>query len=374
MLLNTIMAKTKLNIIQESGSAIFINTHNLQQNYLYLAQFVNSSKVFPVIKSNAYGLGLIEIASIVHQVGANDFFVATIDEGLALRKSNPTINVYILHGIFKNTERIFVENNLIPVINSISQVKLWNNYGKQINQRLNCIIHIDTGINRLGLRLEELINYWDYTLTTNLNIMLVMSHMACSSNRVSLVNQKQLMAFNKIASQYFKGIPTSIAASYGIFLDKSYHLDVVRPGFALYGSNPIPNQPNPMLPVIEFYSTVLRINHLHKGESLGYDYLYTFTKNAVVATISVGYADGILLNHNPKGNVYINNIPVPIIGKVSMDLIMVDITHIKTLVQEGDVVEIIGSNQDIDAFTQLNNTINCHALNIISKRYPRIYF
>jgi len=201
-----------------------------------------------------------------------------------------------------------------------------------------------------------------------------MSHLACSSESSNPFNKIQLDTFKRITNTYFKGIKRSFVSSYGLFLGEEYYFDLIRPGFALYGSNPTPEKTNPLLPVIEFYSTILKINKVKKGESVGYNHIWKASKDSLVATVSIGYSDGIMLNRKKDCCLFVNNEKAPIIGKVSMDSLTIDVSNLKFAAKEGDLVEIIGKNQDIDAFASLNNTINCEALNVLSLRYPRIYY
>lgn len=367
----------KEDIILKNGSAIFINKKNIQNNYLFLQKVSSPSRLSAVLKSNAYGLGLKEMVSILTQVNCEDIFVATLDEAIIARKNSKDINIYVLHGIFKGEEKLYSEYNLIPVINSYSQLQKWQNYATKIKKLLPCIIHIDTGMNRLGFLKEDL-NYLlktKFNISYNLNILYVMSHLACSSISDSKFNKIQLNNFKSLVNKYFKGYKYSLAASYGLFLDSAYIFDLVRVGFALYGSNPTPNKPNPLLPVIEYYSSVLKVNKVKKGEGIGYNHMWIAKKDSVIATVSVGYSDGILLNKKKDFCVFINNEKAPLVGRVSMDSILVDVTNVKTNVCEETIVEIIGNNQDIDSFTKSNNTINCEALTVLgSVRYPKVYY
>lgn len=368
----------KKDIILKNGSAIFINKKNIQNNYLFLQKLCSPAKLAAVLKSNGYGIGLTEVIGALSKIGCKDVFVATLNEAIIARKTSKTINIYVLHGIFKGEEKLYEKHNLIPVINSFLQLQKWQNYALQVNKVLPCVIHIDTGMNRLGFTKEDLehIEKINFNINSSLNIVYVMSHLACSGITDFELNKLQLNNFKSLAQKYFKNCKYSLAASYGVFLGNQYIFDLARIGFALYGSNPTPNKDNPMLPVIEYYSSVLKVNKIKKGKGIGYNHMWTAKKDSIIATVSVGYSDGIMLNHKKGFGIFINNEKAEIVGRVSMDSIAVDVTNItSTHVCEETIVEIIGKNQDIDSFTEGNNTINCEALTMLgSIRYPKVYY
>ncbi len=359
--------------LQPEGTVVIIDTSNIIKNYQIIKNQANNSLISAVIKNDAYGLGAIKISKILQEQGCKDFFVATLSEGIILRKEFNNINIFVLHGVLPNQEAIFLRYNLIPVINTISQASLWNNFAKKNNEKLQCIVHVETGINRLALSMEEVNFLHSNNSMDYLEITCVMAHFACSDmdNHFSIDIQ-----YNKFL-EFFKFFPSakkSLSASYGIFLKQEYLTDIVRPGVALYGGNPKPYTTNIMLPVIHFYTTILQIKLLKQDEFVGYGYRFQAKKDSRVAVIQVGYADGVLRCATNKGHVYINGYKAPMIGTVSMDLIVVDVSSIPThLCEEGEAVELIGNNMSLDNFATMLGTVHCEILGGLTRRYPRIY-
>ncbi|MGV3278473.1 alanine racemase [Rickettsiales bacterium LUAb2] len=364
-------------LVSQHGSVITINTNNIKQNYQSLQNMAKNSVVAPVLKSNAYGVKLPNVIQILDEVKCNNYFVSTLDEGIIARNNSKNSNIYILHGIFGNNEEAFLEYKLTPVINNVEQLEKWVNFSKIKQKKLDCIIHLDTGINRLGLQKDEityLIENFEQ-LNKYINILYFISHLACSDNNNNPANQAQYDLFIKITNN-FPHIKRSLAASFAIYFKDDYAFDMIRPGFALYGSNPLPNQPNPLLPVIDYYTSIIQINNIKKGEKIGYTHSWEAPKDSIVATVTLGYADGILrsCSNSQQAYFYIGEEKVPVVGTISMDMLMIDITNLKQKVKLGDPVEVIGKHQDIDQFAAMNNTINCEALNLIGLRYPKIYY
>lgn len=372
------MIKEIQNITQKHGSAVFINTDNIQHNYKFLQQTAPRSTVAAVLKSNAYGLGATVVAKTLHEAGCTDYFVATVLEAINIRSSvGEHSNIYVLHPVFKDSIEQVLKHNLIPVISSLSQLTQWVGLAKHKNQRIPCVIHLDTGMSRLGLAPSEAATAAELypNLQQILELRYIISHLACSGHPTSPVNHQQLLLFQELCTLApFAGIKQSIAASAAIFLGSEYALDMIRPGFALYGSNPTLGQENPLNPVISYYTTVLKLNLLAQGQAIGYDHLWRAPGTCKIATVAVGYSDGISIAHAKGASLYIKGQKVPIVGRVSMDSLMLDITHVLSPVKENDVVEIIGPHQNIDDFANLNNTINCVALNMLPTRYPKFYY
>lgn len=365
----------------EHGSAVFINVSNIVANYKSLQKASHPAVAACVLKSNAYGIGAPAVAEVLASAGCEHFFVATLKEALELKPLIGAAQLYVLHGVYKDTERSFVEHNIIPVINSYNALRGWSTYAHDNSLRLPCVIHLDTGMNRLGFSGDEVQQLAKEapSIMPYLDVKFVMSHLACATQPSNPANEQQLKLFKQyIKNPVFEEIPRSLAASDGIFLGKDYHFDLVRPGYGLYGFNTFPHNefyPNgEFKPVVSFYTTVLQINHITKGTAIGYDHEWSAPRDSILATVSVGYKDGINIKHTEGEGFYIGGVLAPVVGRVSMDSVMIDVTDHQTRPKPRDLVEIIGPSQDVDAFTKFSNTIDCHALNMLTTRYPKFYY
>src|SRR5450631_522153 len=244
-----------------------------------------------VIKANAYGCGLDPVARALAGAGCKTFFVATMDEARATRAALPQASIYVLDGFFQNCGDAFAKIDAKPVIGDLNELAEWDVFCRRSGWAGGAAIHIDTGMNRLGLTLAEAqgiiprINAGDHGIT------LVMSHLACAENLNHPLNAKQLASFREIAS-LFSGVPASLANSSGIFLGPTFQFDLVRPGAALYGINPTPEADNPMLPVVELKARIAQIRNVEKGETVGYGGTWTARRPTKLAIVSAGYADG----------------------------------------------------------------------------------
>ncbi len=337
-----------------------VNLNALKENYLLLKKLASKAECGSVVKANAYGLGVIPIVRTLRASGCRKFFVATLDEAVDLRKEFSDIDIFILNGISKISElKYCLEYNLIPVLNTIDSIIL----AKDIPS----ILHIDTGMNRLGIDFKDLDKIKDYK-----NFVYIMSHLACADIKDDVSNQKQYDKFIKIL-EYFPKIESSFANSAAIFLGEKYHFDLVRPGCALYGINPTPDLASKMHKVVELTAQILSIRHIDSGDSVGYGAAYKAKDSEVIATIAIGYADGFLRSSENKGYCVIKGIKCPIIGRVSMDLITANITEIKDIVNIGDEVEIIGSNITVDEVAKYSGTIGYEIFTRLSCRCQRLY-
>ncbi len=348
-----------------------INLSAVKQNYLAIKKFCNGSEVCGTVKASSYGLGgHNKIVEKLKNSGCKRFFVANINEGIFIRKKFKSIIINVLNGLNKGEEKVFYNNKINPVINSISQLKKWLFFLKN-KKKERLIIHFDTGMCRLGIQehhIKEVIK-----LKKQINQfkeVIIMSHLACSGNKKDKFNDLQRQRFEKIR-KLLPGYKYSLAASGGIFLGKKYHYDLVRPGINLYGGNK--NFYNKIKHVVSLKSPIIQINHLKKGETAGYSRTFKAKKNTVTATIPMGYADGIGLRLSNKGYVHFKNNKLPMIGRVSMDLIILDITKLKNKIKVGDFVSIYDDIFTIDKFANLTGTIPYRIITCISKRYLRNY-
>ena len=352
-----------------STPSLEISLNAVKHNYNTIKKYCADSEVCGTVKASSYGLGgHNKIVNKLIKSGCKRFFVANINEGIFIRSKFKSITINVLNGLNKGEEKIFRKHNLTPVINTVSQLKKWLKFNKN---KKKIIIHFDTGMCRLGIqedKVKEVIK-----LKKNLDQykeVIIMSHLACSGDKKNKYNEVQRLRFEKIKKS-LPGYKYSLAASGGIFLGKRYHYDLVRPGINLYGGNK--NFNKKIMHVVSLRSPIIQINNLKKGETVGYSRTFKAKKNTVTATIPLGYADGIGIRLSNKGYVHFNGKKLPMIGRVSMDLIIIDITKLQHKIKEGDFVNIYNNKFTIDNFANLTGTIPYRIITCISKRYLRNY-
>ncbi len=338
---------------------IDIDLHALAGNFRALQARQPQAEIAPVVKADAYGLGVGRIAPHLMRHGARTFFVARRDEGVLLRRiagDGPVI--YVLDGL--DDPAVFRERGLRPVLNTMDQVKLW----LQVPD-LKAALHIDTGMNRLGLRPDEL-----GALGRLPALDMVMSHLACGDEAGHPMNAVQLAAFRAAAAALPRA-PLSLANSAGAFLGAAYGLDVVRPGISLYGGGPF-GVPHPEIrPVAHLSARVLQVRDLKAGETVGYGATFTAPRDMRLATLGLGYADGLLRGFAERGFAVADDELRPLTGRVSMDAFSMDISGLDVTVD--DWVEIFGARQAIDDVAAASGTIAYEWLTRIGPRVERHY-
>jgi len=357
--------------MQFSHSKLLINLKNLKNNYQVIKNLCKESVCSAVVKANAYGLGDTEISKFLIKNGCNDFWVANISEALRIKQSISKINIYVFNGLNKGEEELFYNNNLIPVINTFDQFQRWTSFLNNKNSYDKLIVQFDTGMCRSGIQLNEV-----EKLKKNIKVfnkfkdIILMTHLACADDKNNEYNLLQKKRFLKI-SKDFPGCRYSLAASGGIFLGKDYHLDMVRPGIALYGGRLFFNRK--LKNVVSLNSPVIQLNQLKKNETAGYSRTFKTNKNILTATIPLGYADGIKIGISNKGFVYYGNTKLPMIGRISMDLMIINATKVKDKIKVGDHLEIFGENFKLDDFAKLSNTLPYDIITSVSERCRRLY-
>lgn len=363
------------------GSILQIDLKAIADNYDLLCRKTKKSICSGVVKTNAYGLGLETVSLTLAASGCNHFFVTHIEEGIRLRtilnnRLYKDIDIYVLHGIARDTEPLYREHNLIPILNHEQDLELWINYSKKNNLGpLPSILHIDTGMTRLGLsskKFERFINETEWK--KYLNVKMVMSHLACGDSYGHEFNQAQLDEFKQKA-QYFNDVKLSLCNSAGVFLGSEYHLDMVRPGGALYGVSPNPNELQTMKPVIRLKAEVVEIHDVDPGTNIGYGGVRKVGRKSKIATLFVGYSDGISrrISQGPEENdiwcVTYKDHSFPLIGRVSMDLLTVDVTDApEGLIHEGVYLDLIGQKNTIGDLAQKLDTIGHEILTSIGSK------
>jgi alanine racemase len=358
-----------------SSAFLTIDLDALADNYRLFQQKVGPGcSVAGLVKADAYGLGLAPVVEKLLSLGCPQFFVATIEEALRFRAISQDAPIAVLGGLFKGAEKEYLANNIRPVLNSPDDIARWQAVAKDVHRNvLPAVIHVDTGMNRLGLSREEAIELIENPQhLEGLSVDWVMSHFACADEKGHPLTPKQAEAFDRIAES-FPGAKRSLGNSPGLFRDTRFHTDMVRPGYALYGGNPTPEAKNPMKPVVSLKARVLQVRHCKKGESIGYGAGHVFDKDTVTATLGVGYADGFLRSASNWATLYYNDQPCPVIGRVSMDLTTIDIDALKGRPTQGDFVEILGENQGVDELANAAGTIGYEILTSLGPRYTRHY-
>ena len=350
-----------------AASILDINLDAVRNNIRLLQAHAPTAKIAGVVKANAYGTGMEQIAKVHAGLGTKTFFVATLDEGIALRNIlGPGAEIGILGGLFHGAEDEYPAHNLMPVLNSLEDITRWQTGAP-------CIVHIDTGMRRLGLDTKEAGRLKaDPSLIGHLNVAIVMSHFACADETGHALTPEQFSKFNDI-QHLFPGARKSLANSAGIFVSSDYHFDIVRPGMAVYGLNPIPDKPNPMKPVVQIKTRILQVRDALAGESVGYAASYKCDGPKRIATIALGYADGFLRSLSNKGTLFWQGQAVPIVGRVSMDLVTLNVTGVRGSPKAGDWVEVFGPGQDVDTLAAAAGTIGYEILTDLGNRYARVY-
>lgn len=327
-----------------------------------------------VVKANAYGTGMTRVASTLFQKGSRRFFVATPDEGFALRAALPLAEVAVLGGGLPYNTDAYLHAHIEPVLNSLHDIALWRDAARKVGKMLPAIIHLDTGMNRLGLSAAEgdaLLK--DPALLRGLDVIMVMSHFACADEKYHPLTDTQYEQFHRFAEN-FPNAKKSLANSSGLFRSKDYHYDLVRPGMAMYGLNPTPEIISPMKPVVSLEARIIQTRHVKTGDTIGYSATHTFKGAGLIATVGLGYADGFHRAHSGKAKLFWRGHPCPLVGRVSMDLVTVDLSNLPApLPQPGDWLEVLGPHQSADQLAEIAGTIGYEVLTNLSDRYQRIY-
>ncbi len=336
----------------------------LLHNYKVLQARAKGAEVAPVVKADAYGLGMREIAPYLGFHGARTFFVARLEEGIALRKCvTPQTVIYVLDGLSEDQEAIFTGLNLRPVLNSALQYQRWIH----APDRLVAALHVDTGMNRLGVRPAEISALAD---VGRRKPSLILSHLACGDEPAHPLNAQQLIAF-EAAVQAFPGVPRSLANSAGAYLGDDYQFDLIRPGISLYGGGPFGVAHPDIRPVAHLSARILQVRDLKRGESVGYGAAFVAPKHMRLATVGIGYADGLLRSFAAKGFATVKNQHCALTGRISMDVFSLDVTGLD--VSTDDWVEVLGTQQNLDEVAAASGTIGYEWLTRLGARIPRHY-
>jgi alanine racemase len=363
-----------------TAAQLQVNLKSIETNYLLLRQQALPAICASVVKADAYGLGMEAIVPVLYRAGCRHFFVAHLSEALTLRtlanqlqqtdaKDTSSIWIGFFHGVCTKEEAMLADaHQITPIINSMHQWHIWQPYCQDLTKPV--WIHADTGMQRLGFDHEELSHFLSITqMGKTIPHLTWMTHLACADTPNHPLNHTQWDSFFTLLHQTAK--PGSIANSSGIFHPLAYKTHIVRPGCALYGINPTPHQTNPMHPVISLHAPLLRYHTLTTHSTIGYGATISVPKGTTIGVIPLGYADGLLRSLSHRAMAYIDNLPTPILGRISMDLTIIDLTNVpKEKIHPLAMIELIGPNQSIDQIAFQANTIGYEILT--SFHHPRM--
>ena len=374
------MIREPISIPPDARAVLTINLGALRANWGELNRVSGNAECAGVIKANAYGLGLAEIARALVAEGCRTFFVATLSEARIVRNAAPGVDIYVLDGLLPGASPHYAGFDLRPCLASLAEVREWAAYCDATGRTLRAAVHIDTGINRLGLSAAELERLAgpERGLLDHFEMSLVMSHLACADEPASPMNPAQLSAFER-ARAMLPPARASLANSGGTFLGPEYHFDLVRPGIALYGGRAVEGGRNPMQWVVQMQARILQVREVAAGDAIGYGATYRTARPSRIAVLACGYADGFLRAlSGPTGKPgpvgYVGEHPVPVVGRVSMDLITVDVTDVpEKLAARGAWVEVMGARTTIDDLTDRAGTIGYELLTRLGQRVLRVY-
>ena len=356
-------------IISPGPGRLTVDLDALARNFHKLSAAGAPGECAAVIKANAYGLGVGPVARRLFEEGCRRFFVASSGEGAELRGFLPESDIYVFEGAPPNGEDALLRARLTPVLNSIEQITRW----RTVARSTRCVVHIDTGMSRLGLSAGEVEHVAAESLLNDLDVEYVLTHLACADDPSHPLTGEQIERFDALRAKLPEA-KTSIGSSPGIMLDASSRGDLVRPGIALYGGNPFVSGDNPMEVVVTVEGLILQVREVTEPLTVGYGASYTANSPARLATVGTGYADGYPRTLGNCGVAFLAGRKVPVVGRVSMDLITLDVSAVPPeCVQAGKFVELVGPNVPLDDVARAAGTISYEILTGLGRRWERRY-
>ncbi len=372
-------ARQLTNAPAQATAALVVRLGAMRRNYAKLRTLAKGAETAAVVKANAYGLGVERCAPALAGEGCRTFFVATPAEAESLRAISADSTIYVLNGLLSGSAALYDRLRVRPVLGSLEEITEWAAYCRSSGKKLPAAIHLDTGMTRLGLKAHEALQLaQDRAAFDPFEPRLVMTHLVCGDDVESALNDRQRTLFGEL-SALFPGVPRSLANSAGIFLGPQFHFDVTRPGISLYGGNAQFNAANPVEPVVWLFGRIAQIHWADAGQTVGYGAMHTLKGRTRIATVCIGYADGYLRalsasNARDGSPGYIGEHRLPLLGRVSMDLITYDATDVPDgLLHRGGWVEVLGSRVTVDDLASFGSTIGYEVLTSLSHRYHRIY-
>lgn len=358
-----------------AGAILTVDLDAVRANYRLLRATGAGAVCAGVLKADAYGLGMAQVARALVLEGCSVFFTAHLDEGIRLRALVPPAStIYVLHGAMPGHARACVEHGLVPVLNDPGQVAEWRALARSLGRALPAAIQVDTGMSRMGLAPADLARLaLDPDWLSGLDVRLVMSHLACADEPQHPVNQRQRLNF-EAARRHFPGVPASLANSSAVFLDSGYRFDLLRPGAALYGINPQPAGANPLRQAVSLAARVVQLRTIQAGDIVGYGARYVAPGPRRIATIGIGYADGWLRALSGISHAYVDGVAVPFVGTVSMDSITLDVSAVpEGRLAPGSTVDLLCAEQTVDDIAAQAGTIGYEVLTRLGSRFERRY-
>lgn len=356
-----------------AGAILTVDLDAIRANYRMLSGALGGARCAGVVKADGYGLGAAKVARALMMEGCDTFFVAHLNEGIALRGAIGAAPViYILNGLAPGSEAMAASAGLRPVLNSLEQIAGWRELAQARGVSFPAALQVDSGMSRMGLAPSEVdVVAADASLLAGVEVTLVMSHLACADEPENPANRIQLENFRALKAKLPQA-PASLANSSGIFLGAEFHFDLARPGAALYGINPVPGRDNPLRQVVSLSAKVIQIRTLQGGEGIGYGHIAEARSGMRLATIAIGYADG--WHRRSASAAWFEDVRLPFIGRVSMDSIIVDISALEPgRIESGDLVELIGPHQGVDDIAGHAGTIGYEMLTALGHRFHRVY-
>jgi alanine racemase len=349
------------------GAILEVDLSAVVANWRLLGQ-LHRGAVGAVIKADGYGLGAVPLARVLHAAGCRHFFVAHLREALPLRPVLAGCMLAVLNGLTPDSEECYLRHELDPVLGSLEAVDRWAAQARRLGRALPALLHVDTGMNRLGLGADDVAALGrDPARLAGIDLRFIMTHMIASELPDDATNAAQRERFAR-ACAALPAAPRSLANSSAIFLGDGWASDLARPGAALYGINPTPGRPNPMLSVVRLRAPVLQLRDIEPGETVGYNGLWRAARPSRIATVGIGYADGWKRSLSGRGHAFFDGTPAPLVGRISMDLATYDVTDLPAL-RAGAMLELIGPDMPVDEVAEAAGT---NAYEILTSLAPRI--
>jgi alanine racemase len=374
----TVSARMPESLASATGT-ITIDLGQIGLNWKALAALVAPAACGAVVKANAYGLGAERVIAALARAGCSTFFIATPDEAETARRVAPQATLYALDGLVGDAGALFARLGVRPVLSTLDDVVAWSALCRSRGERLAAALHIDTGLNRLGLPVRDVRRLANEpTMRAGIKLDLVMSHLASADNPRDPKNRDQLLAFETL-SALFPGVARSLAASDGLMLGGAYHFDLVRPGYALYGGQASQTVPTPVKSAVTVAARILAVADVAPGETVGYAATWRAKRPSRIATIAAGYADGVprsasAADGQQRGQVMITGHLAPLVGRVSMDLITADVTDLpEGAAMPGEFAKLICEDIPIENAGFAAGTIGYEILTRLGPRFPRLY-
>lgn len=364
---------------ERAGGILRVDLDAIAGNYRLLqSRLTGGAGCGAVVKADSYGLGMARVAPALYAAGCRDFFVALLDEAIALRAALPgEADIHVFSGVTAACAGEFTRHRLIPVLNHLGQIADFAAHARRLGDKLTADIHVDTGMNRLGLPQAEVAELAAQpALLDGLSVRLAMSHLACGDEPDHPLNGAQRERFIAARQRVpaLAAAKASFANSAGVFLGPDFHFDLARTGAALYGLTPHMNRPNPMAQVVRLQGRILQVRDVDSPMTVGYGAAHKVTGRGRIATVGVGYADGYLHALTNRGHAHIGDIQVPVVGRVSMDLITLDVSQVPPALATPDcLVDLIGPRCPPDTLAKDAGTIGYEILTSLGRRYPRVY-